>query len=74
MAEKTLYSIYDPETRIIKYAVFAEEPPENSSTILLTELWAKPQFNEDFTAITNIATLEEQAAFEAAMIPEITEE
>jgi len=64
-----LYSIYDPDTRMITHAEFADEPPKNSSMLLVSELWAKPQFNENFSEITNIATLEEQAQYEAKFNP-----
>jgi hypothetical protein len=58
------YSIYDPETFVILYVVFAEEPPENSTELMVTVQMAKPVFDPIENTITNMATPEEQAAFE----------
>jgi hypothetical protein len=58
------YSIYDPETFVILYVVFAEEAPENATELMVTVQMAKPVFDPIENTINNMATPEEQAAFE----------
>jgi hypothetical protein len=58
------YSIYDPETFVILYVVFAEEAPENSTELMVTEHMAKPVYSPEENKIINMATPDEQAAFE----------
>jgi hypothetical protein len=62
---EVLYSIVD-SNRYVLSVVYAEEnePPANSYRIVPVNNECKPRFNEDFTALYDAATPEEQAAHE----------
>jgi hypothetical protein len=61
------YTIYDPETLLIREVVFAEVQPDNSTTAMVTTLMVKPKFNPETGEIHESATVAEITAYCAMM-------
>lgn len=65
------WSIYDPQTFVIKEMQFSEQQPPNSTPVMVTTVMAKPVFNPNTNTITEGGTPQEIAAkLESLSIPQ----